>query len=180
MRTLIAGYRPYELGIFKPDQEEVTVLKAFLKQKILEYIDNGTEWIIIQGYTGIDLYAGEAVIELKEEQYEIKLAVLMPFYEFNDRYNETDAATLQEVIKKCDFHDFIFKKKYDNPAMFKKINQFLISHTDQAIIVYDDLTASKTRFIYEQILEFMRDSPYNIERIEFDEINTFVEISYDS
>lgn len=180
MRTLIAGYRPYELGIFKPDQKEVTVLKAFLKQKAVEYIENGTEWFIIQGYNGIDMYAAEVINELKAEHYDIKLAVLMPFYEFNERYNAADAESFQSIIQESDFHDYIFKKKYDSPQMFKKINYFLISHTDQAIIMYDESAQSKVRFLYEQILEFREDNTYTIERIDFDEINTFVESSYDS
>lgn len=180
MRTLIAGYRPYELGIFKSSQKEVTVLKLLLRHKALEYIESGTEWFIIQGYSGIELYAGEMILELKNEGYEVGLAVLMPFYEFNSKYKEEDAAMLQKIISGCDFHDYIFKKPYENPAMFKQINRFLVTNTDQGLIIYDDAADSKVRFLYEQILEFSGNHPYNIERIEFDEINTFAELSYDS
>jgi uncharacterized phage-like protein YoqJ len=63
--------------------------------------------------------------------------------------------------------------------MFRMINQFLIEHSDQALIVFDEEVESKTRFIYEQMLEFQENNPYNIERIQFDEINAFIDSAYE-
>lgn len=67
MRVLILGYRGYELGIFSHTQKEVEVLKAFLKMKIIEYLENGAEWLILQNYPGIDMYAGEVLQDLKDD-----------------------------------------------------------------------------------------------------------------
>ncbi len=180
MRILIAGYRPYELGIFKPDQKEVTVLKAFIRSKLLEYIDEGAEWFIIQGYTGIEMYAAEEILALKDENYDIRLGVLMPFHQFDDRYNEMDQAILQKVLAGSDFKDYIYKQPYSNPGMFKNINRFLISNTDGAIIFYDEEADAKVRFLYNTILEFSEGNPYNIERIQFDEINSFIDSGFDN
>lgn len=138
MRILISGYRPYELGIFKSDQDEVKALKTFIRSKLLEYIDEGAEWFIIQGNTGIELYAAEEILELKKDNYDVKLGVLMPFHQYDERFNESDQAVLQSVLSNADFKDYIYKKPYSNPGMFKHINRFLISNTDGAIIVYDE------------------------------------------
>ncbi|GAA3725922.1 DUF1273 domain-containing protein [Salinicoccus jeotgali] len=178
MRTLIAGYRPYELGIFKSSQPEAQVLKDFMKFKLKEYIDNGTEWFIIQGYTGIEFYAALAMIELKEE-YTFKYSVLKPFHGFDDRYKEDDALLLHQILDNSDHHQFIFDRPYESPRMFPMINRFLIAHSDQALVVYDEQADSKTRFIYDQMLELKEDRPYNIERIQFDEINAFIDSAYE-
>lgn len=180
VRILIGGYRPYEIGIFKSDQQEVTVLKAFIRNKLLEYIDEGAEWFIIQGYTGIELYAAEEIIRLKEAHYDIRLGVLMPFHQFDDRYNEMDQALLQKVLAECDFKDYIYKQPYSNPGMFKHINRFLISNTDGALIFFDEEADAKVRFLYNAILEFSGENPYNIERIQFDEINSFIDSGFDN
>ncbi|WP_017548962.1 SLOG family protein [Salinicoccus carnicancri] len=179
MKTLIAGYRPYELGIFKDNDAKKEVLTDFLRHKIREYLESGTEWFIIQGYTGIELYAAKCILDLKED-YGVGLAVLKPFHDFDERYKDEEKIALKEILAACDFHRFIFEKPYENPGMFRQINRFLIENTDQAMIVYDEETPSKTRFLYNEILEFEADNTYNIERIQFDEINTFIDSRYDS
>ncbi|KKK35612.1 hypothetical protein WN59_01940 [Salinicoccus sediminis] len=179
MKTLIAGYRPYELGIFKNNDPKKEVLTDFLRHKIREYLETGTEWFIIQGYTGIELYAAKCILEIRED-YDVGLAVLKPFHDFDERYKDEEKIVLNEILAECDFHRFIFEKPYANPGMFRQINRFLLENTDQAIIVYDEETPSKTRFLYNEILEFQTDNTYNIERIQFDEINTFIDSRYDS
>ncbi|MFC3418219.1 SLOG family protein [Salinicoccus hispanicus] len=178
MKTLITGYRPYELGIFKDAQPEVDVLKDFMREKVRAYAETGTEWFIIQGYTGIEFYAAEALIALRDE-YGFKFCVLKPFHKFDDRYKEEDQAKLQRILDESDFHRFIYDREYESPKMFRIISQFLIEHSDQALVVYDEEVPSKTRFIYDQMLEFQMDNPYNIERIQFDEINAFIDSAYE-
>ena len=58
MKTLyVTGYKSFELNIFKDDMPEVKYLKAFIKHKLLQYIDEGLEWVLIQGQIGIELWA---------------------------------------------------------------------------------------------------------------------------
>ncbi|MBY8908459.1 SLOG family protein [Salinicoccus roseus] len=178
MKTLIAGYRPYELGIFKDTQPEAEVLKQFMREKVRAYAETGTEWFIIQGYTGIEFYAAEAIMDLREE-YGFKFSVLKPFHKFDDRYKEDDQLNLNRILEASDFHNFVFNRPYESPNMFRMINRFLIEHSDQALIVFDEEVESKTRFIYEQMLEFQENNPYNIERIQFDEINAFIDSAYE-
>ncbi|GAB3060032.1 SLOG family protein [Salinicoccus sesuvii] len=178
MKTLVTGYRPYELGIFKETQKEVEVLKDFMREKVRAYAETGTEWFILQGFTGIEFYAAEAMIELREA-YGFKFCVLKPFHKFNDRYKEEDQAKLQHILEESDFHRFVYDREYKSPKMFRIISQFLIEHSDQALVIYDDEVPAKTRFIYDQMLEFQMNNPYNIERIQFDEINAFIDSAYE-
>ena len=46
------GYKPFELNIFKDDQPEVKVIKAYIKELIENEIEEGLEWVIISGQLG--------------------------------------------------------------------------------------------------------------------------------
>ena len=64
--------------------------------------------------------------------------------------------------------------------MFKAINQFITSHTDYGLIVYDSETETNLKYIFSVMLELSEKSHYNIERIQFDDINEFINDRYDS
>lgn len=49
------GYKSYELQIFNEHTPEVTYLKKFITQKLIQYIEQGLEWVLIQGQLGIEL-----------------------------------------------------------------------------------------------------------------------------
>ena len=62
MKTVyVTGYKSFELNIFKDDMKEVDYLKQFIEHKLLQYIDEGLEWVLIQGQIGIELWAAEVV-----------------------------------------------------------------------------------------------------------------------
>lgn len=63
--------------------------------------------------------------------------------------------------------------------MFKAINQFIVEHSDHGLIVYDSESETNLKYIYSLMLEFSRKSHYNIERIQFDDINDFINDRYD-
>lgn len=54
-------------------------LKAFIKHKLLQYIDEGLEWVLIQGQLGIELWTAEVVIDLRVEYPDLKLGIITPF-----------------------------------------------------------------------------------------------------
>ena len=64
MKTVyVTGYKSFELNIFKDDMKEVDYLKQFIEHKLLQYIDEGLEWVLIQGQIGIELWAAEVGTE---------------------------------------------------------------------------------------------------------------------
>lgn len=175
MRVLILGYRNYELNIFKHSQPEVNVLKRFLKHKIVQYLEEGAEWFILQNLPGIDMYAGEVLLELqKESEYDFKYIVLKPFIEYDDRFKDEDNLILRKIEEGSAFSSYIFNRKYEGPSMFRAINKFLVQNSTQALLLYDDAQESNLKYIYNVLLEYSSKHPYNIERIQFDEINDFI------
>ena len=55
----------FELNIYKDDAPEVYYLKQFIAHKLKHLLDEGLEWVLIQGQMGIELWSAEVVIELK-------------------------------------------------------------------------------------------------------------------
>lgn len=62
----ITGYKSFELNIYKDDAPEVYYLKQFIAHKLKHLLDEGLEWVLIQGQMGIELWSAEVVIELKK------------------------------------------------------------------------------------------------------------------
>lgn len=175
MRVLILGYRNYELNIFKHSQPEVTVLKKFLRHKIVQYLEEGAEWFILQNQPGIDMYAGEVLLELKKEgEYDFKYIILKPFLEYDERFKDEDKLILNQIEQRSEFSSYIFNRKYEDPSMFRAINSFLVQNSTDALILYDDAQESNLKYIYNLLLEYSTKNTYNIERIQFDEINDFI------
>ena len=73
----VTGYKSFELNIFKDDAPEVSYLKKFIAHKLEQLLDEGLEWVLIQGQMGIELWTAEVVIELKESYPELKLGILL-------------------------------------------------------------------------------------------------------
>ena len=84
----VTGYKSFELNIFKDDAPEVSYLKKFISHKLTQLIDEGLEWVLIQGQLGIELWAAEVVISLKEDYPDLKLGIITPFYGHTDKWNE--------------------------------------------------------------------------------------------
>lgn len=43
----ITGYKPFELGIFKQDDKALYYIKKAIKNRLIAFLDEGLEWILI-------------------------------------------------------------------------------------------------------------------------------------
>ncbi|MEH6940141.1 SLOG family protein, partial [Bacillus sp. JJ664] len=69
------------LGISSNKHDAVKYIKKAIKNKILSYIDDGLEWIIMSGQMGIELWAAEVVFELQIDYPHLQLAIFTPYEE---------------------------------------------------------------------------------------------------
>ncbi|MFJ1245191.1 SLOG family protein, partial [Bacillus amyloliquefaciens] len=76
---------------------EVSYLKKFIAHKLKSLIEEGLEWVLIQGQMGIELWTAEVVIDLKETYPDLKLGVVTPFYGHTDRWNEQNQAKYNHI-----------------------------------------------------------------------------------
>ena len=175
---LISGYRSYELNIFDQTDPKYLYLKKFIENRLRSFIDQGVEWFIISGQLGIELWAGEVVLELKEEFPTIQLAVILPYTSFENNWNETNQEFFEKITHKADYVNYTSNKDYESPAQLKANQVFLIKNTDGAFLIYDRLTeeaaAGKPKFLYDLIEQYQEKSEYELDLASFEEIEFFI------
>lgn len=134
----MTGYKSFELNIFKDEMPEVKYLKAFIKHKLLQYIEEGLEWVLIQGQIGIELWTAEVVLELKQTYPALKLGIITPFYGHTSKWNELNQSKYNNIAEKADFLESVHHTEYEGPYQFKQTDQFMLNHTDMTLLIYDE------------------------------------------
>lgn len=147
----VSGYKPHELGIFQEKHEHLPYLKIAIKKKLIQLIEAyGVEWIITSGQAGVELWAAEAAIQLKDTYPQIKIATIAPFYNQEERWNDAVKELYHYVCTSSDYHDYITKRPYDSPQQLRLKNQFMIEKSDAFLVLYDEYTeGSPTYYLKE-------------------------------
>ncbi|MCE4957043.1 DUF1273 domain-containing protein [Macrococcoides caseolyticum] len=174
MKTIyITGYKPYELGIFNNNQPEVRFIKLFLQDKIKTYLEEGLEWVIIQGNLGTELWAAEVVIRLKKH-YDIKLGIISPFLNHFEKWNEDNQAYYQQILSRADYTNSVFHDQYKGGYMFSLANQFILDNTEGTILFYDDELIGSPKYFKKTLVDFMQENQYNMDSISLFDLSEFV------
>lgn len=144
----VTGYKPHELGIFNEKHDHLPFLKRAIKKKLKQLKEEyDIEWIITSGQPGVELWAAEAALELKQELYnDMKVATLAPFFEQEERWNGPVKDLYLNIWQRSDYKDYITKRKYDNPAQLRMKNQFIIDKSDAILVLYDEYTQGSPEY----------------------------------
>ncbi|MCL0311719.1 SLOG family protein [Apilactobacillus sp. TMW 2.2459] len=172
-RIWITGYRSYELGIFTKNDLKLKIIKQIIKQKINQYEENGLEWVISGGNLGIEQWTGEVVKEIQKENQEtnIKNAVILPFANFGKFWNDENKNSFLNLINSADFKISISQSEYKSPIQFKNYQNFMLNHTDKALMIYDSEHKGKSEYDLNRIMEYNKINPqYDYEIIDFYEL----------
>ncbi|OZM57325.1 hypothetical protein CIB95_07625 [Lottiidibacillus patelloidae] len=170
--VLVTGYKAHELGIFDNKHPGVRIIKQVVKTKLISLIEEGLEWVIISGQPGVEIWAGECVVELKEKYENLKLGVLTPFFNQEERWKDDAKERYNQLLLEADFVDSISKKPYEDPSQLRIKNQYLVSKTDGLVILYDEdkpgspsyyLTEAQKRYENDENYPILYITPYDIE-----------------
>lgn len=165
------------MGVFKDDDPKIAVIKKCLKDNLINLIESAeVEWILVGGQSGVEQWGAEVVHDLKNDYPEIKLGVIFPFYEFGGNWNETNRGKLEKIKNFADFTDSTSHKPYENPNQLRGHQEFLLSHSDLALVVYDPEFEGKTKYLYEAIQRQATFRNYPCHVIDFDQLqNSIIE-----
>lgn len=146
-RIVITGYKPHELGIFDTKHPGIDYIKKAIRKRLVSYIEDGAEWMIISGQLGVELWAAEVVLELKEMYPSLKLAVLTPFLEQESKWQEEKQTYYRDLLAAADFVTSITKRTYEGAWQFKAKNAFLLDNSDGLLAVYDEENEGSPQYI---------------------------------
>ncbi|WP_192894585.1 DUF1273 domain-containing protein [Paenibacillus contaminans] len=149
---LVTGYKASELGIFSLKHPGIRIIKKALKSRIAALLDEGLEWVIVSGQWGVELWAAETAIEMKEQGYPLQLAVITPFLEQEENWSEEKQNVYRQVLAGADYVNSVTKSKYSGPWQFRARDQFLLRNSDALLLVYDEENDGSPKFIKEQAL----------------------------
>jgi Uncharacterized protein conserved in bacteria len=106
---------------------------------------------------------------------------MLPFAEFGNQWNENNQALLNVFLRKADYVNKISNMSYHSPRQLKVWQQFMLQHTDGALIFYDPESGGKPKYDFEAIKEYQdQGNDYQLELIDFDSMQDFANMLYDS
>lgn len=164
-RLVITGYKPFELGIFSEDHEGIPIIKRAIRDRLIEKIDEGLEWVIVSGQLGVEAWACDVVRELQETYPSLHYAVLLPFRGQEERWNEANQMKFEEMVALADYSVFISDKPYEAPWQFQAADDFMLRNSDSMLIVYDEENEGSPKFRKRKAERYAANHPYEVELI---------------
>ncbi|EOT47589.1 MULTISPECIES: DUF1273 domain-containing protein [Enterococcus] len=166
---LISGYRNYEIGVFQEKDPKIAVIKKSLKSSCIQLIEEGATWFLISGALGVEVWAAEVILELKQE-YEVSLGVISAYTEFYAKWNEKNQQVIQTILEQADFVDAVSRKPYESPQQLKNHTQFLLTHTNGCLLLYDEEYPGKSQYLLADAKRYQLEHSYEILYITMDDL----------
>lgn len=110
-------------------------IKNALKMEILAAIDAGLTTFITGMAYGVDIWAGEIVLQLKRKHEELKLIAAVPFEGFESRWDEKWKRRYHKLIKRADQVHYICDG-YVSFA-YQRRNEWMVDRSSRVIAVYN-------------------------------------------
>ncbi|MEC1260582.1 DUF1273 domain-containing protein [Bacillus swezeyi] len=171
----VTGYKPFEMGIFKHDDQALFYIKKAIENRILALLDEGLEWILISGQLGAELWAAEVAFSLQEEYPDLKVAVITPFLEQEKKWNEQNKEHYESVLAQSDYTESLTHRPYESPVQFKQKNRFFIEKSDALLILYDEEKEGSPVYMLNEAKKAREKRDFPIYMITMDDLRMTVE-----
>ncbi|MEE6716687.1 DUF1273 domain-containing protein [Schleiferilactobacillus harbinensis] len=166
-RVWITGYRSYELGVYGAQDPKLKVIKYLLDRTLRRYVDDGLRWVITGGQLGVEQWALETALAIKADIGLPKAAMMLPFADFGQKWNEENQGHLAALKSQADFSASVTSATYQSWRQLQAYQQFMLGHTDGAILIYDTEQEGKPKYDYDIITKSQETRPYPLELIDF-------------
>ena len=128
-RCCFTGHRPEKLSV-----PEGTV-KEGLRKEIIKSIEDGYTTFISGMARGVDIWAAEIVLELKEKNHDIKLICASPFEGFEKSWKAEWQKAYKKIMKSADYVHFVCEKY--SMGSYQKRNVWMVDRSAKVIAVSD-------------------------------------------
>ena len=123
------GHRPEKLAM--PEGK----IKAALETAIKAAVGDGYRTFISGMARGVDLWAAEIVLRLRDEGLPIRLICASPYEGFENRWRAEWREMYRRVLGSADLVKFICSGY--NPSCFQVRNEWMVDHSSRVIAVYN-------------------------------------------
>ncbi len=135
LRVSFTGYRPEKLPFSGEDDPLCVQLKERLTAQTKKLIDDGAEEFLTGMALGVDTWAAEAVLSLRETYPRIRLIALIPCSDQASRWRPEQQERYRDIIFQCD-QTVTLSAQYTKTCMRDR-NRALVDMCDVLVAVYD-------------------------------------------
>ncbi len=128
-RCCFTGHRPEKLHM--PESK----VKALLEKAVIQAVDDGFLTFISGMARGVDIWASEIVLELREENSDIHLICTPPYKGFEKRWSLSEQRLYNTILENADYVKFISEHYYK--ACFQVRNIYMVDHSQRVIAAYN-------------------------------------------
>ncbi len=128
-RCCFTGHRPEKLGASE------AVVVAGLKKEIRTAITDGFSVFISGMARGVDLWAAEIVLTLRDEGTAIRLVCANPYRGFENRWSREWQERYRRVMERADLVRFICPEY--NRYCFQRRNEWMVNRSARVIAIYN-------------------------------------------
>ena len=111
--------------------EKIPVVRDFLREVLIFYINKGYLYFGAGGALGFDTVAAETVLSLRESYPEIKLILVLPCKNQTQYWGEKDVFRYNKILSQADKVKYT-SELYDKGCMLKR-NRHLVNHSSLCI-----------------------------------------------
>ena len=131
-RCCFTGHRPEKLN-----RSEAEII-SWLESEIRKAVDDGFVTFISGMARGVDIWAAEIVLRLRDEGLPIHLICASPFEGFERSWEESWKQRYADVLRKADLVKYICKNY--SRACFQIRNKWMVDRSARVIAVFDGHT----------------------------------------
>lgn len=161
----VTGYRTHELGIFNDKHPGIPIIKKALKDQLTMLCEDGLEWVIVSGQLGVEHWATEVVLELKEQYPSLKYSIITPFLEQEKNWNDQKKEKYALMTMQADFVTSVTKRPYEAPWQFTEKDKFIIQNTDGMLLIYDEENEGSPKYVKRLVEKYKESNEYTLLQI---------------
>lgn len=128
-RCCFTGHRPEKLI------RSEAKIKKDLEAAILQAVNDGFVTFITGMARGVDIWAGEIVLQLREHNPNLHLIAASPYEGFESRWSEDWQRRYTDVLEQSDLVRFVCKGY--SRACFQLRNEWMVNRSARVIAVYN-------------------------------------------
>ena len=140
MSCTITGHRPTRFKWKYNERDEgCQRLKRRLRDQLICAYEQGVHRFYTGGALGVDLWAGEILVRLKEqpEFAEIELMIALPFEGYNVEWDKHSRSRMDFLIKHSQETVVVGERGQPPTACYRKRNEYMVNRSQYLIAVFD-------------------------------------------
>ena len=137
------GHRPHKFPWKdNEDDPQCVALKATLAEQIATLAGTGVTEYFTGGADGVDCWAAEIVLSLREKNPALKLRCVLPYEGQADKWSDSARERYHSILKQSDSVDYVSHSYYDGCLIDR--NHRLVESAGLLLAVYNGVRRSGT------------------------------------